>query len=80
MLTGQKERYQLLRVQNICIDIDHGFVRSCAILLPLSTTARCFHFRWIQKYEHDYVLADSAYAGECFEDHPSLGGFESLNF
>ena len=28
--------------------------------------------------EHDYVWADSAYSGECFEDLLSLGGFESL--
>jgi IS5 family transposase len=28
--------------------------------------------------EHDYVWADSAYSGKCFEDPLSLGGFESL--
>jgi len=28
--------------------------------------------------EHDYVWADSAYSGECFEDLLCLGGFESL--
>lgn len=28
--------------------------------------------------EHDYVWADSAYSGECFEDLFSFGGFESL--
>jgi hypothetical protein len=28
--------------------------------------------------EHDYVWADSAYSGECFNDLLSLGGFESL--
>jgi transposase, IS5 family len=28
--------------------------------------------------EHDYVWADSAYSGECFEELLSLGGFESL--
>ena len=28
--------------------------------------------------EHDYVWADSAYSGECFEDLLNLGGFESL--
>ena len=28
--------------------------------------------------EHDYVWADSAYSGECFENLLSLGGFESL--
>jgi hypothetical protein len=27
--------------------------------------------------EHDYVWADSAYSGECFEELLSLGGFES---
>jgi transposase, IS5 family len=27
--------------------------------------------------EHDYVWADSAYSGECFEDLLSIGGFES---
>ena len=27
--------------------------------------------------EHDYVWADSAYSGQCFEDLLSLGGFES---
>ena len=28
--------------------------------------------------KHDYVWADSAYSGECFENLLSLGGFESL--
>jgi IS5 family transposase len=28
--------------------------------------------------EHNYVWADSAYSGECFEDLLNLGGFESL--
>jgi transposase, IS5 family len=28
--------------------------------------------------EHDYVWADSAYCGVCFDDLLSLGGFESL--
>ena len=28
--------------------------------------------------EHDYVWADSAYSGECFDALLSLGGFESL--
>jgi IS5 family transposase len=28
--------------------------------------------------EHDYVWADSAYSGECFEELLSLGKFESL--
>jgi hypothetical protein len=28
--------------------------------------------------EQDYVWADSAYSGECFEKLLSLGGFESL--
>jgi len=30
------------------------------------------------KNEHDYVWADSAYSGECFEALLGLGGFESL--
>jgi hypothetical protein len=28
--------------------------------------------------EHDYVWADSAYSGECFDVPLNLGGFESL--
>ena len=28
--------------------------------------------------EHDYVWADSAYSGECFEGLLNLAGFESL--
>ena len=28
--------------------------------------------------EHDFVWADSAYSGECFEDLLNLAGFESL--
>ncbi len=28
--------------------------------------------------EHDFVLADSAYSGECIADLLSLGGFENL--
>jgi hypothetical protein len=30
------------------------------------------------EHKHDYVWADPAYSGECFESLFRLGGFESL--
>jgi IS5 family transposase len=63
---------------SICIDVDHGFIRRYAV-----TPANIHDSQMLPKLldpenEHDYVWADSAYSGECFEDLLNLGGFESL--
>jgi IS5 family transposase len=43
-LLGPKKRYQLLRMQNsICVNVYHGFICRYTQLLPIFTTARCFH-------------------------------------
>ena len=61
---------------SICIDVHHGFIRRYAV-----TPATIHDSQMLAQLldpEHDYVWADSAYSGECFEDLLSLGGFESL--
>ena len=63
---------------SICIDVDHGFIRRYAV-----TPANIHDSQMVPRLldpenEHDYVWADSAYSGECFEDLLRLGGFESL--
>ncbi len=62
----------------IYIDVDHGFIRRCAV-----TPANIHYSQMLPRLldpenEHDYLWADSAYAGESFEDLLNLGGFESL--
>jgi IS5 family transposase len=62
---------------SICIDAEHGFIRRYAV-----TPANIHDSQMLPKLldpenQHDYVWADSAYSGECFEDLLSLGGFES---
>jgi IS5 family transposase len=63
---------------SICIDVDHGFIRRYGV-----TPANIHYSQMLPRLldpenEHEYVWADSAYSGECFEDLLSLGGFESL--
>ena len=63
---------------SICIDVDHAFIRRYAV-----TPANIHDIQMLPRLldpenEHDYVWADSAYSGECFEDLWSLGGFENL--
>ena len=63
---------------SICIDGGHGFIRRYAVT-PAHRHDRQMLPRLLDsENEHDSVWADSAYAGECFEDVLSLGGFESL--
>ena len=63
---------------NICIDIDHGFIRRYAIIPANIHNSQMLRRLLDPENEHDHVWADSAYSGECFEDLLSLGGFESL--
>jgi IS5 family transposase len=63
---------------SICIDVDHGFIRRYAV-----TSANIYDSQMLPRLldrenEHDYVWADSAYSGECFEDLLNLGRFESM--
>ncbi len=62
---------------SICIDAEQGSIRRYAV-----TPANIHDSQMIPRLldpenKHDYVWADSAYSGECFEDLLSLGGFES---
>jgi IS5 family transposase len=63
---------------SICIDVDHGFIRRYAVTPANIHDSQMFPKLLDPGNEHDYVWADSAYSGECFEDLLSLGGFESL--
>jgi IS5 family transposase len=63
---------------SICIHVNHGFIRRYA-----ETPANIHDSQMLSRLldptnEHDYVWADSAYSGECFEELLCLGGFESL--
>ena len=63
---------------SICIDVDHGFIRRYAVTPANIHDSQMLPCLLDPENEHDYVWADSAYSGECFEDLLSLGGFESL--
>jgi IS5 family transposase len=63
---------------SICIDVDHGFIRRYAVTPANIHDSQMLPLLLDLKNEHDYVWADSAYSGECFDDLLSLGGFESL--
>jgi IS5 family transposase len=63
---------------SICIDVDHGFIRRYAVTPANVHDSQMLPRLLDPENEHDYVWADSAYSGECFEDLLSLGGFESL--
>lgn len=63
---------------SICIDVDHGFIRRYAVTPANIHDSQMLPQLLDPENEHDYVWADSAYSGECFEDLLSLGGFESL--
>lgn len=63
---------------SICIDVDHGFIRRY-VVTPANVHDSQMLLRLLDpENEHDYVWADSAYSGECFESLLSLGGFESM--
>ena len=63
---------------SICIDVDHGFIRRYAVTPANIHDSQMLPRLLDPENEHDYVWADSAYSGECFEELLSLGGFESL--
>ena len=63
---------------SICIDVDHGFIRRYAVTPANIHDSQMLAQLLDPENEHDYVWADSAYSGECFEDLLSFGGFESL--
>ena len=63
---------------SICIDVDHCFLRRYAVTPANIHDSQVLTCLLDPENEHDYVWADSAYSGECFEDLLSLGGYESL--
>ena len=63
---------------SICIDVDHGFIRRYAVTPANIHDSQMLPRLLDPENEDDYVWADSAYSGECFEDLLSLGSFESL--
>ena len=63
---------------SICIDVDHGFIRRYAVTPANIHDSQMLPHLLDPENEHDYVWADSAYSGECFEDLLNLSGFESL--
>ena len=63
---------------SICIDVDHGFIRRYAVTPANIHDSQMLPLLLDPENEHDYVWADSAYSGECFDGLLSLGGFESL--
>ena len=63
---------------SICIGVDHGFI-CCYAVTPANVHDSQLILRLLDPdNEHDFVWADSAYSGECFENLLTLGGFESL--
>ena len=63
---------------SICIDLDHGFIRRYAVAPANIHDSQMLPRLLNPKNEHDYVWADSAYSGECFEELLNLGKYESL--
>jgi len=63
---------------SICIDVDHGFIRRYAVTPANIHDSQMLPRLLDPENKHDYVWADSAYSGECYEELLSLGGFESL--
>jgi transposase, IS5 family len=63
---------------SICIDAEHGFIRRFVVSPANIHDSQMLPRLLDPENEHDYVWADSAYSGECFEDLLRLGGFESL--
>lgn len=62
---------------NICIDLEHGFISRYAVTPANILNSQMQPMLLDPENTDDYVWADSAYAGECFEDLLNLGGFES---
>ena len=64
-------------MNNICIDEEHGFIRRYAVTPAIIHDSQMLLILLNPENTDDYVWADSAYAGERFEDLLDLGGFES---
>ena len=62
---------------SICIDAEHGFIRRFIVTPANIHDSQMLPMLLDPENHDDYVWADSAYAGECFQDLLSLGGFES---
>lgn len=63
---------------NICIDTEHGFIGRFAVTSANLHDSQMLPMLLDPENQDDYVWADSAYSGQCFEDLLSLVGFESL--
>lgn len=63
---------------SICVDVDHGFIRRYAVTPANIHDSQMLPRVLDPENEHDFVWADSAYSGECFQDLLDLAGFESL--
>ena len=57
--------------------MEHGFIRRYAVTPANIHDSQMLPMLLDPENTDDYVWADSAYAGKCFEDLLSLGGFES---
>jgi transposase, IS5 family len=62
---------------SICIDAEHGFIRRFAVTPANIHDSQMLAMLLDPENQDDYVWADSAYSGECFENLLSLAGFES---
>lgn len=63
---------------SISIDAEHGFISRFAVTSAANLhDSQMLPVLLVPENQDDYVWADSAYSGQCFEDLLSLGGFES---
>jgi IS5 family transposase len=62
---------------SICIDAEHGFIRRYTVTPASIHDSQMLPMLLDPENQDDYVWADSAYSGQCFEELLSLGGFES---
>ena len=62
---------------SICIDAEHGFIRRFVVTPANIHDSQMIPMLLDPENQDDYVWADSAYSGQCFQDLLSLGGFES---
>ena len=62
---------------SICIDVEHGFIRRFVVTPANIHDSQMLPMLLDPENQDDYVWADSAYSGQCFQDLLSLGGFES---
>jgi len=63
---------------SICVDVDHGSIRRYAAPPANIHDGQMLERLLNPEKEHDYGWADSAYAGEFYEELLNLGAFESL--